>query len=79
MVNTVNPLRRVRETIDPSRSNFARRFRLNYGTVTAAELGLIAQPVRYAEALSVLTGTPADELLQQYSFWREDVAEIDLS
>lgn len=79
-MNTVNnPLRQLRESIDPNRLNFARRYRLCYSTVTSAELGLTAQPIHYVEALSALTGTPAQELLQQYSGWRGDVAERDLS
>lgn len=76
MATTINPLRHLREQFDTNRANFARRYRIPYGTICQAELGMIERPIRFIATLAQLSGRKAKELHEAYDFWRFDNAEI---
>lgn len=71
-MNKPNPLRHLREQINPNRSDFVRRYRLGYGSVFQAEIGLIQRPVRYASTLADIAKIDPEKLLADYDAWREE-------
>lgn len=70
-----NPLRRLRESICPNRTVFARQHGLNYQTLSFAETGLVNRPISLVRVLAALTGQDEAELLRQYVDWKVSLVE----
>lgn len=70
-----NPLRRLRESICPNRTIFAREHGLNYQTLSFAETGLVNRPLSLVKVLAALTGQEEAELMSQYVAWKASLVE----
>ena len=64
-----SPLRKLRESLCGSRSDFCRRYRLGYQSVALAEVGLVQNPVNLLTVLGKLTGRPVESILAEHEAW----------
>lgn len=66
-----SPLRKLRESLCGSRSDFCRRHRLGYQSVALAEVGLVENPVNLLTVLGKLTGRPIESIRAEHQSWLE--------
>lgn len=75
MSSDENPLRRLRESICPNRTVFARQHGLNYQTLSFAETGLVNRPLSLVRVLAAETGQEEAQLMRQYVAWKQSLVE----